>query len=220
MGDTTTSNVAQAIRSSGSAVPIKTRLAIALRWLAGGSYWHISGLFGVSAGVFFHLACSLPPLHHSFTKSISSFNQGRFIVNVDHYGLRYTPSTRLYLMKSNNWEMFCSFSFVPFLPRNEVLSRPSTRKHLYLFSKDSSHLSREIFFKVNGFFCTVNAVYTTFKCQQQFGIPMFSIGTTLVPCCSWNCACTGAMHALRLAATSETVLPNPKIWRALAVHPS
>ena len=121
---------------------------------------------------------------------------------------------------SNNWEICCSFSFVPFLPRNEVLSRPSTRKHLHLFSKDSSHLSREIFLKVNGLFCNLNAVYTTFKCQQQFGIPIFSIGTTLVPCCSWNSACTGAMHALRLAATSETVLPNPKIWRALAVHPS
>ena len=99
MGDTTTSNVAQAIRSSGSAVAIETRLAIALRWLAGGSYWDISGLFGVSAGVFFHLVCSLQPLH-SLNKHNFYFNQDRFIVNVDHYGLRYTPSTRLYVMKS------------------------------------------------------------------------------------------------------------------------
>jgi hypothetical protein len=99
MGDTTTSNVAQAIRSSGSAVAIETRLAIALRWLAGGSYWDISGLFGVSAGVFFHLACSLPLLN-SLNKYHSNFNQGRFIVNVDRCGLRYTPSTRLYVIKS------------------------------------------------------------------------------------------------------------------------
>eukprot|EP01031_Cornospumella_fuschlensis_P030234 gene30234-36538_t len=43
-----------AINASGSAISIRTRLACTLRWLAGGSYHDIAGLFGVDPGNFFH----------------------------------------------------------------------------------------------------------------------------------------------------------------------
>lgn len=46
-------NELQARRSSGSPISVTTKVACALRWLAGGSYLDISNLFGVSSGNFF-----------------------------------------------------------------------------------------------------------------------------------------------------------------------
>jgi hypothetical protein len=47
-------NVNQAIRSSGSPISVTTKLAATLRWLAGGSYLDICGLFGLDFNNFFH----------------------------------------------------------------------------------------------------------------------------------------------------------------------
>jgi hypothetical protein len=44
----------QATNSSGAPVTLRACLAMTLRWMAGGSYWDISALFGVGQGGFFH----------------------------------------------------------------------------------------------------------------------------------------------------------------------
>jgi hypothetical protein len=43
----------QAMNSSGSPVSMRTRLAVCLRWLAGGNYRDICGLYGVCPGSFY-----------------------------------------------------------------------------------------------------------------------------------------------------------------------
>lgn len=52
-------NDVQAIRSSGSQISLRTRLACTLRWLAGGSYIDICFEFGVAPGSFFGEGCVL-----------------------------------------------------------------------------------------------------------------------------------------------------------------
>jgi hypothetical protein len=46
-------NKKQATNFSGSPVSMRTRLAVSLRWLAGGNYWDICGLYGVCPGSFY-----------------------------------------------------------------------------------------------------------------------------------------------------------------------
>ncbi len=99
MGESSIDREKQATRSSGSPVSLTTRLAIALRWQARGSYWDICGLYGVSAGTSIHL-------HTSTTTSMTyvsfCFLQAHFILNVVLYGPRYMPSTRHYQTKSHS----------------------------------------------------------------------------------------------------------------------
>jgi hypothetical protein len=68
-------SVAQAERSSGSAITITTRLACTIRWLAGGSHYDISKLFGVSTQNFFHergiLWTTMAAINDSFTIGLS-----------------------------------------------------------------------------------------------------------------------------------------------------
>jgi hypothetical protein len=47
-------DVFQGSRSSGSSITSTTKLAVTLRWLAGGAYQDIASLFGVSIMNFFH----------------------------------------------------------------------------------------------------------------------------------------------------------------------
>ncbi len=91
MGESSIDREKQATRSSGSPVSLTTRLAMALRWLAGGSYWNICGLYGVSAGTSIHLHTSITT---SMTYVSFYFLQAHFILNVVLYGPRYMPSTR------------------------------------------------------------------------------------------------------------------------------
>jgi hypothetical protein len=50
----TKSNVVKAKNSSGSEIPTATKVAITLRWLAGGSYIDICFAFGIAPGTFYH----------------------------------------------------------------------------------------------------------------------------------------------------------------------
>ena len=60
--------------SSGSPVTMKTRVAVTLRWLAGGNYWDICGLFGIARGLTLvhtsHMNPSPNLMHHL---SVGSF---------------------------------------------------------------------------------------------------------------------------------------------------
>ena len=62
MGSYATISSKQASCSSGSPVTMTTRVAVTLRWLAGGNYWDICGLFGIAAGCFLILLFFIPPL--------------------------------------------------------------------------------------------------------------------------------------------------------------
>jgi hypothetical protein len=44
----------KAYNSSGSSIPVKTRLAVSLRWLAGGSYLDICFAWGIGHSTFYH----------------------------------------------------------------------------------------------------------------------------------------------------------------------
>ena len=46
-------NKLKSIQSSGSSIPTKTRLAVTLRWLAGGSYLDLCFAWGISISAFF-----------------------------------------------------------------------------------------------------------------------------------------------------------------------
>ncbi len=46
-------NVTKAINSSGAVVPLKTRLAVTLRWLAGGSYLDLCFAWGLGVLTFY-----------------------------------------------------------------------------------------------------------------------------------------------------------------------
>lgn len=66
---------AQARRSSGSPISVTTKVACALRWLAGGSYLDISHLFGVSSENFFSKRGVLWQTLEAIDKGLSiSFN--------------------------------------------------------------------------------------------------------------------------------------------------
>ncbi len=47
-------NVTKAYNSSGFSIPIKTRLAVSLRWLAGGSYLGLCFALGIGHSAFYH----------------------------------------------------------------------------------------------------------------------------------------------------------------------
>jgi hypothetical protein len=46
-------SVTKAINSSGAVVPLKTRLAVTLRWLAGGSYLDLCFAWGLGVSMFY-----------------------------------------------------------------------------------------------------------------------------------------------------------------------
>ena len=46
-------NITKAVNCSGAAVPLKTRLAVTLRWLAGGSYLDLYFAWGLGISTFF-----------------------------------------------------------------------------------------------------------------------------------------------------------------------
>ncbi len=47
-------NETKAFNSSGGSIPLKTKLAVTLRWLAGGSYLDLCFAWGVAFSTFFH----------------------------------------------------------------------------------------------------------------------------------------------------------------------
>lgn len=63
-------NLEEAERSSGSMIDKRTKLAVTLRWLAGGSYWDICLAFGVASGSFFNETTGpLWPTMHAINNS-------------------------------------------------------------------------------------------------------------------------------------------------------
>jgi hypothetical protein len=64
-------NVQQAINSSGSPLTARTKLAVTLRWLAGGSYLDITRLYGVATKSFFHANGPLWPVIDAINAAFS-----------------------------------------------------------------------------------------------------------------------------------------------------
>lgn len=54
-------NEVKGTNSSGSVIPLKTRLAVTLRWLAGGSYLDLCFSWGISSSTFYHSSGVLWP---------------------------------------------------------------------------------------------------------------------------------------------------------------
>lgn len=48
-------DVTRAMNSSGSPIPVRTRLAVTLRWLAGGSYLDLCFAWGIAVSMFYHM---------------------------------------------------------------------------------------------------------------------------------------------------------------------
>ena len=63
----------QAGNSSGSAVSLRTSLACTIRWLAGGSYWDISALFGIGAGGFYSETGPLWPMVYALEAALAPY---------------------------------------------------------------------------------------------------------------------------------------------------
>ena len=61
----------QAGNSSGSAVSLRTSLACTIRWLAGGSCWDVSALFGTGAGGFYSETGPLWPMVYALETALA-----------------------------------------------------------------------------------------------------------------------------------------------------
>jgi hypothetical protein len=62
----------QARNSSGTPVSLRTRLAVSLRWLAGGNYWDICGLYGVCPGSFYSERGPLWPTLYALDEALQN----------------------------------------------------------------------------------------------------------------------------------------------------
>ena len=74
----------QARNSSGSPVSMRTRLAVSLRWLAGGNYWDICGLYGVCPGSFYSERGPLWPTLYALDEAL----QNEIVFDVSQEGCR------------------------------------------------------------------------------------------------------------------------------------
>ena len=74
-------NKKQATNSSGSPVNMRTRLAVSLRWLAGGNYWDICGLYGVCPGSFYSERGPLWPTLYALDEALH--NEIEFDVSME-----------------------------------------------------------------------------------------------------------------------------------------
>jgi len=63
-------NITRAMNSSGSHIPVVTRLAVSLRWLAGGSYLDLCFAWGVAASTFYHANGVLWPTLEALDKAL------------------------------------------------------------------------------------------------------------------------------------------------------